>query len=290
LDGLKIVMDCSDGEKMGDLIQEVKDLAKTEGADMVGVTSVEDWDDEEGHRPTDYMSGAKSVIVLAARILSPPTEKGSLRYYTYSAGMVDELLNRIGYKLAKRLMDKGYNALPMKDNFQLGSLDQGWRTANWFKDFEKEPSYKKHLRGEISFKYAAKRAGLGVFGKSGLIVTPRYGPLIHILPIVTDAPLEPDKPLDINLCGNCTVCIDLCPGNAITEKGMDNVTCFKTELNKGVGVPGVPYKVCPAYCIRRCPIGNPKAMTTKDENSNEVEGNSGGMKAEFSTCRVTRSK
>jgi len=172
----------------------------------------------------------------------------------------------------------------------LGSLDQGWRSTNWFKDFEEESSYKKHLRGEISFKYAAKRGGLGVFGKSGLIITPQYGPLIHILPILTDAPLEPDKPLDVNLCGDCTLCIDLCPGKAITEKGLNNVTCFKTEISKGVGVFGVPYKVCPAYCIRKCPVGNPKAKIIRDESLSQVGGSSGTTKAEFSTCRVTRSR
>jgi len=247
-----------------DLTREVKDLARREGVDLVGVASVENWEDEEGHRPTDFMADAESVIVLAARVLSPPVERGSLRYYVYSAGMVDELLNRAGYKIAKFLMDEGYKAYPMRDNFPLGSLDQGWRSSEWFRDFEKEPSYKRHLRGEISFKYAAKRAGLGVFGKSGLIVTPQYGPRIHILPVLTDAPLRPDEPLSIDLCGGCTLCIDLCPGGAITERGLDNAACFRTELTKGVVVPGVPYRVCPAYCVRRCPVGNPKAETRKD--------------------------
>ena len=275
---------------MKDLTLQIKELAKREGADLVGITSVENWEDEEGHRPTDYMGEAKSVIVLAARILSPPAEKGSLRYYAYSAGMVDELLNRAGYKITKELMDNRYYGYPMKDNFPLGSLDQGWRATEWFNDFERDLSYKKHLRGEISFKYAAKRAGLGVFGKSGLIVTPQYGPLIHLLPVLTDAPLEPDKPLDVDLCKDCTLCIDLCPGKAITGEGLDNVTCFKTEITKGVGVSGVPYKVCPAYCIRKCPLGNPKARTIKEEDSDNQAVSSKGVRAEFDTCRLARSK
>ena len=274
---------------MNDLTQEVKSLAVKEGADLVGVTSTENWEDEAGRRPGDFMLGASRVIVLAARVLSPPAEQGSLRYYAYSAGMVDDILNKAGYKIAKLLMDRGYRAYPMKDNFPLGSLDQAWRSSDWFKDFEKEEAYRNHLRGEISFKYAAKRAGVGVFGKSGLIVTPKYGPLIHLLPVLTDAPLETDKPLDVDMCKDCTLCIDLCPGKAISENGLDNVVCFKTEISKGVGVSGVPYKVCPAYCIRMCPIGNPNAKKVRDEGTSGilVSTESGG-KAEFDTCRIAR--
>jgi len=143
----------------------------------------------------------------------------------------------------------------MDDHFPMGMVNQGYRTTPWFEDFERTPAYEKHVSGEVSFKYAASRAGLGVYGRSSLIITPQFGPRVRFGLVLTDAPLEADQPLRMDFCTGCQVCMKLCPGKAITEKGHDRVKCFRSELETGVTALGVSFRFCPAYCWRKCPVG-----------------------------------
>ncbi len=48
----------------------------------------------------------------------------------------------------------------------------------------------------ISVKTIAARSGIGAYGKNGIIQTPELGSAIGLLLLVTDAPLEPDTPLE----------------------------------------------------------------------------------------------
>ena len=52
-----------------DAASRIKEVAIDAGIDVVGIASVERWDDAapDGHRPADILPGARSVIVLGAR-------------------------------------------------------------------------------------------------------------------------------------------------------------------------------------------------------------------------------
>ena len=66
---------------------------------------------------------------------------------------------------------------------------------------------------------AAARAGLGVLGMNGLLITPTYGSFVFLGELVTSAdyetvtgeaiPIFPDQPLR---CENCGTCMVACPG------------------------------------------------------------------------------
>jgi epoxyqueuosine reductase len=65
---------------------------------------------------------------------------------------------------------------------------------------------------------AAARAGLGVVGLNGLLITPAYGSFVFIGEVVTDAPYEvvvgapcPDFSADPPLCEGCGACLRACP-------------------------------------------------------------------------------
>lgn len=73
-------------------------------------------------------------------------------------------------------------------------------------------------RTALPHKTVATRAGLGWIGKCALLVTSEYGPAVRLSSLVTDAPLTPAKPIDESLCGECTGCRDVCPGNAVSGK------------------------------------------------------------------------
>lgn len=77
----------------------------------------------------------------------------------------------------------------------------------------------------IDFGKAAKACGLGEMGLSGKIINKKYGPFMRYCFIITDAPLECDEELKDNICDNCGECAKACPGNAISESGLDTWQC-----------------------------------------------------------------
>jgi epoxyqueuosine reductase len=74
--------------------------------------------------------------------------------------------------------------------------------------------------GPISERTAAQRAGLGWVAKNTLLIHPELGSWIFLAVILTTLELAPtagpEGPI-ADLCGNCTLCIDACPTQAITE-------------------------------------------------------------------------
>ena len=63
----------------------------------------------------------------------------------------------------------------------------------------------------------AQRAGLGWIGKHTNLITPEYGSWVFIGELILDIELEFDTELVEDHCGTCTLCIDACPTQAITE-------------------------------------------------------------------------
>jgi NAD-dependent dihydropyrimidine dehydrogenase PreA subunit len=43
-------------------------------------------------------------------------------------------------------------------------------------------------------------------------MTPEYGARVYLSSVITDAELEPDRPLEDNPCDRCNICLKACPG------------------------------------------------------------------------------
>ena len=70
---------------------------------------------------------------------------------------------------------------------------------------------------------AAARSGVGFYGKNTLLITRRHGSWVVLGTLITDVELEPTPPLDAD-CGECRLCIDACPTNALDEPGVLDAT------------------------------------------------------------------
>ncbi len=117
-------------------------------------------------------------------------------------------------------------------------------------------------RTDLPHKTVATRAGLGWIGKSALLVTREFGPAVRFSSLLTDAPLTLGEPIDKSKCGNCTACMDHCPGKAISGKlwnvamdrdeFFDAAACRKAAralsldlLNEEISLCGKCIEVCP---------------------------------------------
>jgi reductive dehalogenase len=61
-------------------------------------------------------------------------------------------------------------------------------------------------------------AGLGEFGRHGLLITPEFGSNVRIAKVLTDMPLQADKPVNLGIkrfCQVCKVCAEKCPSRSI---------------------------------------------------------------------------
>jgi epoxyqueuosine reductase len=73
---------------------------------------------------------------------------------------------------------------------------------------------------------AAARSGVGFYGKNTMLITRRHGSWVVLGTLVTDVELEPTPPLAAD-CGECRLCIDACPTNALEEAGtLDATRCL----------------------------------------------------------------
>ena len=72
---------------------------------------------------------------------------------------------------------------------------------------------------------AAARAGLGVVGRSGLLLHPVYGSWLFLGEIVTDLPLPPTGDGRARPCENCGACLGACPSGALGPAGFTLERC-----------------------------------------------------------------
>ena len=96
-------------------------------------------------------------------------------------------------------------------------------------------SYGDH--SPISETDAAAKAGLGVIGRNGLLIHPKYASLVFIGDLVTDVSPEEfplcREPVEVSYCENCGACAAACPTGILSGKGelcLSAVTQKKGEL------------------------------------------------------------
>lgn len=75
--------------------------------------------------------------------------------------------------------------------------------------------------GELSDRAVAERAGIGWSGKNCSIITPEFGSYVYLGEMITNIPFHPDEPLE-DQCGDCTLCMDVCPTSALVQPGQLN--------------------------------------------------------------------
>lgn len=214
--------------------REIEEFLLTEGAVMAGGCQL----------PTSPIVGqpnlryAFSFAVKLSDAVLKTVEKGPSFAYFQHYRTANALLDSLAFRICEKLEQAGYQAFPVA-----ASQSQG-----------KNNPYK----GVYPHKTAAVFSGLGFVGKSGLFLSKEYGSKVRLATVLTDMPLEREKPLIENGCGDCSACVKACPAGAIYgtlptadgERNFDAEKCSKymKEHFQDVGrgsVCGVCIKVCP---------------------------------------------
>ena len=174
-----------------------------------------------GHRPEDLMPEAESVLVHVTALKHTigryrPGGWWNNRYQHVKAvnEAVSDFLARVGFR-AVCPSPWGHN--------------------------------RRTLMPKLQFKPAAFLAGLGWIGKNNLLIHPEFGPRIVIGVVITDARLEEARrPVMANRCGDCDLCLHVCPVGALGPSGFDRFRCY--HRNKWLKRP------CGFPCMRICPV------------------------------------
>ncbi len=252
---------------MEDLTTKVVSWVKDNGASLIGIASVNRFDDmPRGHRPLDFLPGARSVITFGVGLLHQalyweehlvdselvPLENREdvLQNYFYRQtgyAMVNNLLDMVALRLSNILENLGYLSLFFPATY-------GTKTI-WAFIKEKIPSQS----GLFSQRHAAVRAGLGEFGLNNLVLTPEYGPRIRFNSIITEAELKPTSLLKEKLClgESCAICLENCPGAISLKLDFDAGVVWhnapvKTDTNACIRLSSMHH--CLGRCIKVCPV------------------------------------
>lgn len=168
---------------------------------------------------SDLPNGISLVLKIPKKTIGYIIDENYEQYWRSVHQIMDEL-TKISFKGEEYIKNLGYNALALTMN-------------------RNECDMKK-LLSILPYKTIATKSGLGWIGRSALFVTSQYGSAVVLGAILTDMPLEFDKPVTDSMCNECVNCQDACPVDAI------NSTKWNNKLNRN---DIIDIKACSEYVI-----------------------------------------
>ncbi len=126
----------------------------------------------------------------------------------------------LSHRLSREIEDEGYLGVSVPVYMPMDMLGEG-----------------KGMRGEICWRRAGVAAGLGFYGKNGLLITGEFGPLVRLGGVLTNFPLEKQVAADVALeskCEACTICLDSCPAGALEPYKIDKKKCGNRVFTYGL--------------------------------------------------------
>jgi len=202
--------------------REVKELARSLGADLVGIASTDSIYLKDNRTNINVLlPGCRSLVVVAKRLNKDAISSKNTKIAQYDTICTYQELDRIMHQLTSYIKEKGYRAVAIPPNMPI--------------DFSPE---KRGIYGEVNQKCAATAAGLGNIGINRLFLSSEFGPFIRMGSILTTVDLRPDEPLKEEVCTKCLECVKRCPAGALGEDGsIDLGRCMTFSLQ--YGLPGV---------------------------------------------------
>jgi len=226
----------SSKEMTGSLLKEITSL----GASLVGLADIREF--------APWPRAISIALALDPAILKGAKNGPTPEYYKEYL-RANSTLNEIAQRTAQLLLRAGYGAEAFPAT--IGDSDQ-------------QSEYERTLSAAFQHKTAATRAGLGFIGKSGLLITPDFGPAVRLVTVFTDLPFPTGQPILEGRCGGCRLCVEACPAGAIKgrewragmarEELLEAHTCRREAKRLLKERVGADETVC-GICVAICPYG-----------------------------------
>jgi len=195
-----------------DLAAEVKQVALEAGADLVGIASIDRFENAPAElHPRSIFSRTQSVIALGCRMLRgalKTIEEGNY-WQAYNCDSYQYLNEILAPHMLRRIVvhleERGCTSVPIHNPFCSGQ-GRPVRPGGTRPD------------GMVSLRLIGCAAGLGELGLSKLLLTPQFGPRQRVFAVLTDAVLQPDPLLAGSVCDSCGECAAACPADAIPRE------------------------------------------------------------------------
>lgn len=222
--------------------KDIKKIARLFGADDVGICEYDDrWVYSHKYNRIDQASVPVDVDASMTHVIVIIT------------AMDPELTERVPSALAATATGMGYT----HDAVTLMSLAQYIRNLGY-------AAHASMNDTALSIPLAVQ-AGLGEYGRHGLLINEKFGPRVRIGKIFTDIPLEPDQPRSFGVkefCDACNACAAACPPKAITfeepsrkapnRSSFSTIRKWTTDAEKCFKFWTAQNTEC-SICIRVCP-------------------------------------
>lgn len=122
----------------------------------------------------------------------------------------------------------------------------------------------RQIKSNVSYpaREAAIRAGLGLIGRNGMLITKAHGSRVVIMLMATDyEPADTSNTAIAQACLDCGRCVRACPAGALDERGMSHPErCMRNFMMEGIAMPnelreknGMRLLGCD-ICQRVCPM------------------------------------
>ena len=216
---------------------ELKSFAKSVGAMACGIAGIDRFSDTpERFSPKDIYSGCRCVVVTLRQMPAGAILAESPVPYTHAAYKLYEEMDRLSIDILRFCQGKGVNGVIIPADVPY----LHWDEEN------------QHGKGILSLRHAAVSAGLGILGKSTLLINKNYGNMVYIGAVLLDVDLEQD-PLETDLAcpPGCSICIDSCEQQAIEDGAVNQKLCRQRSFFKAGR--GWDLYNCNA-CRRLCPL------------------------------------
>lgn len=239
------------------------------GIDDFSVINISSLSNAELDLIREMLPSVKSIIVFGKEM--PLTLfKFDVKLKSYNLSQLEKYMDVVSFKLCDHLMNKGHHTVAVPTFLPI-RVTQG------------------RMKGIMSLKHAAVKAGMGSLGTNTLLISERFGNRLCLSAVLTEVEIHSQERGITQLCQHCTRCINACPTRAISEEGVDSIRCInftnpvpsmlrpivKGMVKTGVGnlylesyinSMGYVEMVC-SRCLTECPYFNMNSDSIKDKDT-----------------------
>lgn len=212
----------TDVKKMSGIVKQV---SRANGAALVGIAKLNrDWlytHDREG-KPLEISDSINNVIVIAVEMDLEAIQSSPDLIGGYATGNGYSKMAYVLTGVTEFIRNLGYEAIAAGN-------------------------------GVARSVPLAIDAGIGQYGRHGILITKKYGSNVRLCKVLTDMPLVYDKPIDfgvIKFCEVCKTCAETCPSQSISYDDLPSWEGLTKSNNGAILKYYVNVETCYAFWTR----------------------------------------